>query len=89
MFFILPSVSFAQAQTFYSNGSYTVPPGVTSIQVEAWGGGAGGDSGFRIAGVAWGGGGGGYGREVLTVSSGETYYFTIGAGGVRWFWKWF
>jgi len=50
----------AQTQTYTANGTFTVPAGVTSVQVEAWGGGG---AGGGVDGVNWqnraGGGGGG------------------------------
>ncbi|MGK4567311.1 hypothetical protein [Flavobacterium sp. 3HN19-14] len=30
------ALGFAQSQTFTTTGTFTVPAGVTSIQVEAW-----------------------------------------------------
>ena len=35
---------FSQTQTFTGSGTFTVPAGVTSIKVECWGGGAGGQA---------------------------------------------
>ncbi|MCM2279547.1 MAG: hypothetical protein NDJ89_15835 [Oligoflexia bacterium] len=58
--------------------SYKVPPGVSSIQVEAWGGGGGG--GTQSA-QANGGGGGGYSKKLLSVTPGETLTLVVGAGG--------
>ncbi len=67
-------------QTFNANGTFIVPPGVTSITVEAWGGGGG----TRNDGTArrGGGGGGAYARSVLAVIPGQSYNVTVGAGGV-------
>jgi len=48
----------SQSQTFTSTGVFTVPTGVTSITVEAWGGGGKGGT-VNIIGLAAAGGGGG------------------------------
>jgi hypothetical protein len=68
-------------QTFNASGTWTCPPGITSVLVECWGGGgAGGGSSNSDRGG--GGGGGAYAASVLTVVPGQSYTFTIGAGGV-------
>ncbi|MBK6815953.1 MAG: hypothetical protein IPG82_10990 [Saprospiraceae bacterium] len=59
--------------------TYTVPPGVTCIQVEAWGAGGGGGSGTGDR--KGGGGGGAYARSLLTVVPGTNYVVKVGAGG--------
>ena len=73
---------FGQSQTFSTPGSgtFTVPTGVTSITVEAWG--AGGRGGFRSnnGGGAGGGGGGGYSRSVITVTPLQDFNYSVGAG---------
>ena len=60
---------------------WQVPPGVTQIIVEVWGGGGGG-GGANVSGY-WGhgGGGGGYGKIVLAVTPGEFLDITVGTGG--------
>lgn len=77
----LSSILFAQTTTFNSNGTYTVPAGVTSITVEAWGAGGGGGGG-NTANAASGGGGGAHTRYNFTVIPGNTYTINVGAGGV-------
>ncbi len=66
-------------------GSYdwTVPDGVTSVDVQAWGGGAGGGSGWHgtPAYGGGGGGGGGYSAATIAVTPGETITITVGVGG--------
>jgi hypothetical protein len=65
--------------TYNSNGSYTftVPPGVYSINVEAWGAGAGGNNNTNK-----GGGGGAYaGNSAISVNPGSSYTVTVGQGG--------
>lgn len=78
----------ALAQTtenFTTPGATTwlCPLGVTSITVEAWGGGGSGGAATNGAGRAGGGGcGGSYVTNTLAVSPGVTYNITVGAGGV-------
>lgn len=68
--------------------SYTVPAGVTSITVPAWGAGGGGGGGdqqtvsiYRCEAGGGGGGGGEYHSEEVTVTPGETLTIVVGAGG--------
>jgi len=78
----------AQTQTFNNpanNGlpanTFTVPPGVTQVTVQSWGG--GGSSGQNTDGRARGGGGGGaYTGGTLTVVPGSTINVVVGAGGI-------
>ena len=81
-FFILCTIDTLKAQTspqtFTTNGTFTVPAGVTCIQVEAWGGGGGTRSGDNRRG---GGGGGAYARSVITVTPASNHTVIIGAGG--------
>lgn len=69
-------------RTFTSGGSnsFTVPDGVTSISVKAWGGGGGGGGGAASAagGV---GAGGGYTSTTLSVTPGQTLTVYVGGGG--------
>jgi hypothetical protein len=69
--------------TFNSgSGNWVCPAGVTSVKVEVWGaGGAGG--GYTSAGGGGGGGGGGeYAAEpAIAVTPGNSYAYTVGAGG--------
>lgn len=68
---VIPAVEVISA-----SGTWTVPNGVTRVQIEAWGGGGGGkDSAGR------GGGGGEYGMVVADVTPQTAYTATIGAGG--------
>lgn len=69
-------------QTFSAQGAstFTVPAGVTSIGIKAWGaGGGGGAGGSAAAGGA--GGGGGYAAGTLAVTPGETLAIYVGGGG--------
>jgi hypothetical protein len=70
------------SQTFTSNDVFTVPAGISYVQVEMAGGGGGG--GGRLLGDTpgcGGGGGGGYLKAVIPVWPGESLTVTVGAGG--------
>lgn len=67
--------------TFTSSGNFTVPAGVTCIQVEAWGGGGGGSTITNNNRRGGGGGGGAYARSAISVNPGNTYTVTVGSGG--------
>lgn len=62
--------------------SFTVPNGVTSITVKAWGGGGGGGGRSNGGnGGAGGGGGGAYAGGTIAVASCQSYTVVVGAGG--------
>ncbi len=67
-------------QEFTASGTFTVPTGVTSVQMEAVGGGGSGHA-TNASGDLDGGGGGAYTRVLLSVTPGSTYTITIGTGG--------
>lgn len=72
------------SQTFTSSGTFTVPQYVTKIDIFCVGGGGGGSSpSGGVTASAPSGGGGGYTatKKSYTVSSGQTFAVTIGAGG--------
>jgi hypothetical protein len=71
---------YGQSQSFTSNGTFTVPTGVTAITVEAWGGGGRGATRSLFQGAGAGGGGGAYSRKVISVSPGNSFTVTVGAG---------
>ena len=65
--------------------NWVVPPDITGVTFEIWGGGGGGASGncecdCRIR--TGGGGGGGYSMVTIPVTPGSTYAMTMGNGGV-------
>ncbi len=67
--------------SFLSSGTFTVPAGVTAVEVELWGGGSG--SYASAANCPSGGGaGGGYARKRITgLTPGQVVPITVGAGG--------
>ncbi len=73
--------------TFTSSGTFTVPPGVSKIDIFCVGGGGGGGGGMASnESVVWGAGGGGGGGYTATktdvsVTAGSKYNIIIGAGG--------
>ncbi|MEK7607948.1 MAG: peptidoglycan-binding domain-containing protein [Patescibacteria group bacterium] len=71
---------------FSSPGNYTwtVPSGIASVKVKTWGAGGSAGNGEKITDShrsGLGGGGGAYSEKTITVTSGEQYFITIGAGG--------
>ncbi len=82
LFLILSNSLFSQTltQSFTSNGSFSVPKGVTQITVECWGAGGRGAT-MTSNGRGGGGGGGAYARSVISVTPETSYNVTIGAGG--------
>ena len=69
---------------FTSNGTFTVPTGVTSLNVVALGGGGGGGDNaatFVTQNAGGGGGGGGMCISSLPVTPGESLTVTVGSGG--------
>jgi hypothetical protein len=79
------SISNLEGQTIelfddFGPGVFVVPAGVTEITVECWG--AGGAGATRTTnGFGGGGGGGAYSRSVLSVTSGQTFSYSVGKGG--------
>ena len=73
---------FTSPITYSIAGTYSwiVPPGVTNICIEAWGGGGKGGNGLISVSGGGGGGGGAYGYDCFTVIPGTNYTITVGAG---------
>jgi hypothetical protein len=69
-------------QTFMTSNGFTVPMGVTQVEVEVWGAGSG--TYASVPGLPSGGGsGGGYSRKLVAgLTPGQIVPVTIGAGGV-------
>jgi hypothetical protein len=71
-----PTITTGQ-QTFTSNGTFTIPSGVTAVTVTVVGGGGGGNNTSSS-----GGGGGGAAIKLLTgLTPGNTLSVTVGGGG--------
>jgi hypothetical protein len=72
-------------QTTPGTYSYTVPEGVTSIKLEAWGaGGAGGSAQTATSNISirgGGGAGGSYATTTIAVTPGDIINYTVGTGG--------
>ena len=66
----------------YSGGaqSFTIPAGVTSVQIRAWGA-AGGGANATFYDLQGGGAGGGYATGTLAVTPGQTLGVIVGQGG--------
>jgi hypothetical protein len=80
----LPAISpgfGAGVQSFTSSGSFVVPPGVTRVEVELWGGGSGSFASTPSA-ASGGGSGGGYARKrIAGLTPGQVIPVIVGAGG--------
>ncbi len=71
----------AGVQTFSVSGNFTVPAGVTRVEVELWGGGSGSFASTSSA-ASGGGSGGGYARKRISgLVPGQVIAVTIGTGG--------
>ncbi|MCP9751982.1 hypothetical protein EGI32_13520 [Ferruginibacter sp. HRS2-29] len=77
------SALFAQTQTFATPGTYTftVPVGVFSINVSAWGAGGAGGGVNGLTRAGGGGEGGSFVRGTMAVIPGATYTVVVGTGG--------
>ena len=76
----------AQSIEFNSgSGYFTVPPNITEITIEVWGGGGHGGntdkSGGNLTISAGGGGGGAYSRQIVNVTEGDIFLYNVGSGG--------
>jgi hypothetical protein len=74
-----PPPSTTLLGTTVGNGSIVVPANVTTMVLEAWGGG-GGSAGLNRRGTDTAAGGA-FATSVVNVTSGQTVFFSIGAGG--------
>ncbi len=73
MLCLVQAVSAQNPRTFTSSGTFTIPPGVTTITVECWGGGGAGGGATGIVAGGGGGAGGAYVKKVLSVNPGELH----------------
>ena len=64
-----------------TNGSFTVPSGMTSASLFVWGAGGAGLSNANTPSCKGRGGGGGFAKGTLTVSQGQSLTITVGEGG--------
>jgi hypothetical protein len=71
----------AGVQTFAVSSSFTVPPGVTQVEAEIWGGGCGSYASTSSS-ASGGGAGGGYARKRISgLTPGQVVPVTVGSGG--------
>ena len=70
----------ARFNFYTSSGTFTVPSGINSVFVQAWGGGAGGGEGAS-GNAGSGGGGGAFASGAASVSFGVNPAITVGTGG--------
>lgn len=71
----------AQTDTFNSSGNWTVPGGVTSAVMEAWGGGGAGGGTSSAKSCGGGAAGGQYSKVTISVTPGDNYTVAVGGGG--------
>jgi gliding motility-associated-like protein len=99
LLFMMSSMAYGQGSQIYDTpgtSTWTVPPCVTEITVQVWGGGGGGGSvwsrwtqtcssnscaGAETCQCGGGGGGGGFAQRTYTVLPGQVYTVVVGAGG--------
>jgi hypothetical protein len=80
----LQKASVGQQQTFFANGTFTVPDGVYTLLVSLVGGGGGGARGGATYALSGGGGGaGGYAEKFIATTPGTSYAVTVGLKGTR------
>lgn len=78
-------VTFTPVTRSFASGSGTdtVPAGATSVRIEVWGGGGGGERVTKLATVGGkGGSAGGYARSIYACSGGQTLAYSVGSGGL-------
>jgi hypothetical protein len=68
-------------QTVAGTYTFTVPSGVTTLNVQCWGGGAGATGGSNLQGQGGGGGGAYAGEPNYAVTPGQVLSYTVGGGG--------
>lgn len=78
-----PDTPYTQCLRFTASGAnqvFTVPSGVSSVQIRVWGGGGGGIS-SEYWEPSFGGGGGGFAAGTVSVVAGESLNLTVARGG--------
>lgn len=73
--------SGATTDTYNASGTWTAPAGVTSVTVQAWGGGGAGGGATGNPATGGGGAGGAYATKVIAVTPSNGYTVTVGTGG--------
>ena len=88
LFFIFISFPFGlnaqittQTISTTGDGTFSIPCGVTSIEVEVWGGGGGGGDATSNYALAGGGSGGAYAKKTISVTPGSTFNYFVATGG--------
>ncbi len=79
-----PTAGFTACKRItYSGGdqTFTVPTGITSLDVRLWGA-AGGGANLSFYQLQGGGAGGGYARGTFAVTAGQTLTLVVGQGGI-------
>ncbi len=79
---VAPSVSFADTITYFNNGTFIAPVGITTVWINMSGGGGGGGGGGYYS-ISGGGGGGSaaVSDQPVAVTPGASYQIIVGAGG--------
>jgi hypothetical protein len=77
---LTPGTSRLAVFTPASQANWAVPAGVSNVKVRLWGGGGAGGAGF--GGAGGGGAGGGYCEGFYAVSPGQSFFVTVGNGGI-------
>lgn len=75
------SNSGSQIFNTLGNSTFTVPAGVSSITIKAWGGGGGGGAYATSLRYGRSGGGGAFAKSTLAVTTGQQFVVIVGGGG--------
>lgn len=78
---LIDTIDNVNNSTTNLNGVYIVPVGVSSIKVQCWGGGGSGGVATGQAAAGGGGSGGAYVEQVIAVTPGQTFNYSVGNGG--------
>jgi hypothetical protein len=74
--------SITTSQTTAGNYTFIIPTGVTFITIECYGGGGGGGGSTAAYCSSSGGAAGSYVKYTIAVTVGQSYKYTVGAGGL-------
>lgn len=64
-----------------SSGTLTIPSGISSVTIKAWGAGGAGGNGSGSTGSGGNGGGGGFAQADISVSGGDVLSINVGSAG--------